>query len=261
MRDNTVQSVVRAIDILNFIAKHPSGVGVTAVADALSLHKSTVSRLVSTLEKSGAISRTNNRADVQISPNFINTLVNLSQQEQLILLAQPFLQTLSKAAGEDSGLAVPERDQAHYIHQVSVDRVIQVRDWTGYRFPLHTVSAGKLFLAYRTPAEQKRYISQPLAAYTENTLTQPDALHRSLQEVKASGVSWIFDEFSEGLNAVAAPIFDAKHELVAALCLYAPSFRFPKPGKHDEIISLIKQKADEFSQLLSKRNVVVSTNW
>ena len=250
MRDNIVQSVVRAMEILNFIAKHPSGVGVTAVADALSLHKSTVSRLISTLESTGTLSRTNNRADVQISPNFVSQLVNPSQQERLILLANPFLQALSDAVGEDSGLAVPEGDQAHYISQVSVNREIQVRDWTGYRFPLHTVSAGKLFLAYRTPEEQARYIAQPLAAYTQNTLTNPDKLRQSLDEVKETAVSWIFDEFAEGLNAVAAPIFDANDQLIAALCLYAPSFRFPKPGKQADVISLIKQKADELSQLL-----------
>ena len=187
MRDNTVQSVVRAMEILNFIAKHPAGVGVTAVADALGLHKSTVSRLISTLESTGVLSRTNNRADVQISPEFVDQLVNPSQQERLILLAHPFLQALSDAVGEDSGLAVPEGDQAHYIIQVSVNREIQVRDWTGYRFPLHTVSAGKLFLAYRTPEEQSRYIAQPLAAYTQNTLTNPDELRQSLLDVKANG--------------------------------------------------------------------------
>lgn len=247
MRDNTVQSVVRAIDILNFIAKHPTGVGVTAVSDALGLHKSTVSRLISTLESTGAINRTNNRADVQLSSSFLAQLNNPSQQERLITLALPFLQSLSEEVGEDSGLAVPEGDQAHYIKQVSVDREIQVRDWTGYRFPFHTVSAGKLFLAYRSQSEQEAYIAQPLAAYTKNTLTNPDELRRSLQEVKASGASWIFDEFAEGLNAVAAPIYDANDELIAALCLYAPSFRFPKPGKHEEVLTLIKHKADELS--------------
>ena len=247
MRDNIVRSVVRAIDILKFVAKHPTGIGVTAISDALRLHKSTVSRLLSTLEITGAIVRTDNRSDVQIAPSFTAQFIDPSQQESLILMARPFLQALSDAVGEDSGLAILDGNQALYIDQVTLDREIQVRDWTDSRFPLHTVSAGKLFLANRTTAEQAHYFAQPLAAFTKNTLTQPEALRRSIHEAKQTGVSWIFDEFSEGLNAVAAPVFDANDDLIAALCLYAPSFRFPKSGKRSQVITLIKAKAADLS--------------
>lgn len=244
MRDNRVQSVTRAVGLLKLIANYPQGVGVAELARQTELHKSTVSRLVMTLEAAGALMRTTHRSDVKIEPTFANLFIAFNSPNTLITLARPFLRELSLQFGEATGLAIPDGEQAVYIDQVSPDTTIQVRDWTGFRFPLHTVSAGKLFLAFSSEEEQARYLAQPLAAYTPNTVTDPSLLEQSLQEIRTSGVSWIFEEFADGLSAVAAPVFDPAGSIISALSLYGPSYRFPA-NKTEQINALIKTFAEQ----------------
>ncbi len=245
-----VQAVVRAFDILRIIASHTQGVGTSEIAREAGLHKSTVSRLLVTLEHIGAIERLPNSSAVQVSPTFTAELVRQATPKTLIALARPFLIELSNATGEDAGLVIPDGDQAAYIDQVSGNQVVQVRDWTGSRFPLHTVSAGKLFLAHRPADQQEAYLRQPLAAYTKNTMIDPTELRQSLEQIRQSGVSWIFNEFASDLTAAAAPIFNRQGEMIAALSLYGPSYRFPPPNKQAEITALIKSTCQAFSAQL-----------
>ena len=250
MRDNKVQAVTRAIALLERIADQPHGIGVAELARQTALHKSTVSRLVMTLEAAGVVCRVGGRSLLQIAPEFADRFLTLHSPNLLVGVVRPFLRELSLQLNEAAGLAIPDGTQAVYVAQVSPNTTIQVRDWTGSRFPFHTVSAGKLFLAHLDGAAQTDYLSQPLAAYTNNTVTDPGQLRQSLKEIQQSGISWIFDEFADGLSAVAAPIFDNKGMVIAALSLYGPSYRFPEADKIEEINALISQYARHCTQQL-----------
>lgn len=239
MRDNKVQSVTRAIELICLIAENPQGISVGRLAALTNLHKSTVSRLVMTLEATGAIYRPNKRSAVQISPKFAKRFSQHRSPSNLRTTARPFLMEMSNHFGEATGLVIPENDQAVYIDQVTPNNAIQVRDWIGSRFPLHTISPGKLFLAHRSKAEQDRYLALPLAAYTTNTVISPDELRQAFEEIKAIGVSWIHDEFTDGLSGVAAPIIGTGDEVIAALVLFAPSYRFPGEQNIEEINRLM----------------------
>ena len=227
MRDNKVQSVTRAIALLNIIAEHPHGIGVSDLARQADLHKSTVSRLMMTLEAANAVERLAESSQVHIHPAFGQQLQNGDRSSSLLQIVRPTLRALSQEYDEATAICTLESDQALFLEQISPDKAIQVRDWTGYRFPLHTVSAGRLFLAHMAPQQLEHYLSQPLAKYTENTLTAPSKIRAALPAVRNSGVAWIRDEFAEGLSAVAAPIVDRHQTVVAALVLFGPSFRFP----------------------------------
>ena len=230
--------MTRAIQLLDLVADHPNGISVGNLAKQSSLHKSTVSRLIITLEAAGAVQRVGKQSAVQIAPAFAQRLATHRRPNDLRTMARPFLEALSDRFGEATGLALPENDQAVFVDQVSPNLAIQVKDWTGARFPLHTVSPGKLFLAHRPMEAQEQYLSQPLAAYTTNTTTDPVQLRQAFAEIRQNGIAWIFDEFADGLSAVAAPIFDREQTILGALVLYAPSYRFPG-AKKIEAINLI----------------------
>ncbi|MEM7344535.1 MAG: IclR family transcriptional regulator [Chloroflexota bacterium] len=247
-----VEAVVRAFDILNTVAAHPQGIGITEISRQTNLHKSTVARLVATLEGINVVERAPNSTKVQLCGTFTENLVHVTHPQTLITLARPYLVALSRALGEDAGLVIPDGDLAFYVDQVSVDQAVQVQDWTGSRFPLHTVSAGKLFLAHRPVKEQESYLAQPLAAYTKNTMTDPNQLRASLAEIRQSGVSWIFDEFAGGLSAVAAPILNDNGVIIGALSIYGPSYRFPDPDKQATITALIKEKSAQLTKYLQE---------
>ncbi|MEM7115276.1 MAG: IclR family transcriptional regulator [Chloroflexota bacterium] len=243
MRDNRVQSVTRAIELLKQICSQSQGIGIADLARQADLHKSTVSRLIRTLEAAGAVQRIGKRSIVQIQPDFARRFLPLHHPNTLVAIIRPFLHELSLQFGEAAGLAVPDGDQALYLDQVSPDTIIQVRDWTGSRIPLHAVAPGKLFLAYQPPEAQEKYLAQPLASYTPQTLTDSAQLRAALQEIRESGISWIFNEYAQELTAVAAPIFDQQEAVIAALVLFAPSYRFPKPDQTDQINTAMRTYA------------------
>lgn len=239
MRDNKVQSVTRAIQLMTLIAEQPMGVTVGRLSAQSGLHKSTVSRLILTLEAAGAVKRLNNQATLHIDPIFAEQFAPHHQSINLRTIAKPYVAALSEHFDEAAALALPEADLVVLVDQVSPDLAIQVKDWSGSRYPLHTASAGKLFLAYRSAEEQQRYLSQPLAAYTQNTVTDPAQLRRSFAEIRSTGVSWIFNEFADDLTGVAAPLFDQQQSIVAALVVYAPSYRFPANPNQLEAINMM----------------------
>ena len=243
----TVQSVERAFAILKTVAQHPDGIGVTEVAARTDLHKSTVSRLLSTLEGVTAVARTD-RSGYQLHPDFLALLGGSTFPQNLIALARPFMLELHAAVDEDVGLAIPDGDQVLYVDQVSGDQAVQVRDWTGERFPLHATSTGKLLLAYQSDEFVARYLARPLIAYTSKTLSNPEAIRAALAEIRARGCDWSFGEFAEGLNATAAPVFDKEDNVIAALNIYGPSFRFPPEGQQEAITELILQISTRLSQ-------------
>ncbi len=252
MRDNRIQSVSRAIELLTLIGEHPAGISIGNLTRLSGLHKSTVSRQVLTLIESGAVRRAADQIRVQIDPRFTQRFFAPTNTQTLITTIRPFLELLSRDCGEATGLSIPEVDQVRYIDQVSPDNAVRVRDWTGARFTLHSVAPGKLFLAHRSKEEQDHYLRQPLARYTDNTVVEPNAIRNSFRAIHMEGVSWITDEFTEGISAVAAPIFDQQDTLVAAIAIFGPSFRFPAPGSIESINTLIRDYAERCSKQLQR---------
>ena len=66
-------------------------------------------------------------------------------------------------------------------------------------------------------------------------------IRAALNEIRTRSCDWSFGQFAEGLNATAAPIFDKENNVIAALNIYGPSFRFPPEGQQETITQLMLQ--------------------
>lgn len=225
---SSVQSIRRAFDVLGALASGP--LGVTEVADRAGLPKSTASRLLTTLVHEGAVEQVPGDTLYRLGPRMATLAAGLTPARSLAAVAHAALLDLAAHAGEAAGLSVPDGDHAHYIDQVDTPNPVSVRDWTGSRIPLHAVSSGQVLLAFRPLAAIERYLEHPLERFTPRTIVDPDALRERLREIRRDGYAWAFEEFDEGINSVASPIADASGEVVAAVHLHGPSYRFPTPG-------------------------------
>lgn len=243
-----VQSIQRAFMLLRTIARHPNGINITELAYETALHKSTVSRLVLSLEAEGAISRDN--STLAIGNGIADLLAASIQPSTLQTLVHPHLRALSQTINETVGLCIPDNACAHFVDQVSGNHTIQIGDWTGKRYPLHTASSGKLFLAYGSTEQLARYLQSPLASYTDKTLATPEQLQRRLAVIRAAGYDWAFEEFEVGLVTVSAPIFNRTGQIIASIYACGPQFRFPPAGKQEEITELVVQRCQAIGQLL-----------
>ena len=171
-----IQSIERAFSILEAIATQPTGVGVTDIAAVVDLPKSTVSRILATLTAVNAVERLPNNAGFQLGQAIHELAFNIPYSQQLITIVRPHLQELADSTGEAVSFCLPDGELVHYVDQVQSQHQVQVRNWTGSRFPMHALSAGKVFLAGWSEGMLDAYLKRPLAKQTPYTLTDPAAL-------------------------------------------------------------------------------------
>ncbi len=223
-----VQSIERAFAVLGTLADGP--IGVTEVAERARLPKSTAARLLASLAGEGVVEQVPGDTRYRLGGRLATLAAGVLPTRSLARLARPSLVELSAEVGEAAGLSVPDGDLVHYVEQVDTPNPVSVRDWTGSRLPMHAVSSGQVLLAFRPAAAVERYLERPLERFTELTLVEPDAVRERLREVRRDGFAWAREEFDRGISSVAAPIADASGEVVAAVHLHGPSYRFPAAG-------------------------------
>lgn len=250
---SNVGLIERVFTLLRVVAADGDSATVTQIAKATGLPKSTVSRLVSTLEQLEMVRRSPTGGGFTIGPGLIALTAQVPQPQTLTTMARPHLQELQAAMGETVALTLPEGDNAYVALQLNTHHAIQVRDWTGIRIPMYVQSTGRVFLAARTDAALARYLATPLLPYTGQTLVNPAQFHTEIERVRAQGYAWVFEEFEEGLTAVAAPVRDGAGQVVAAVSAFGPAFRFPAAGQQEATTQLVVATARQLSTRLALR--------
>lgn len=240
----TVQSIERAFSVLRALAVAPAGV--SEVAKSVELPKSTVARLLATLESVGAVERTD-LGEYRVGTGLQELAGSVDSTVAMATAARPHLEHLASIVGEASGLTMPEGFTSVFVAQVESPNPVQVRDYTGLSLPMH-VGPGSLVIMAEWPPEQlAKYLSRPLQAYTRFTVVEPELILKRLAAIREDGHCWIYEEFAEGINSVAAPVRDRHGHVIAAISTHGPSYRFPEIGEADRIADRVKLAARRFT--------------
>ena len=233
-----MQSVERAFLLLRTLAQGP--LGVTDLAERVDLPKSTVARLLSALESEGAVAQVEAGGAYRIGDGLIDIAGAVPAGRNLITAARPHLLELTDAMGEVAGLSIIENGRAHYLDQTQISSDIQIRDWTGEYTPLHVVASGLVMLAHLPADQQDEILGQPLEASTQWSVVDPSAIRDRLTQIRSLGYVWVYEEFAEDLNSVAAPVLDLDSQPLAALHVQGPAYRFPDPDlAHDHGLAVV----------------------
>jgi len=245
-----VQSIERAFAVLNALTDGP--VGVTEVAERVDLPKSTAARMLASLAREGAVEQVPGGTRYRLGPRIETLATGLGSMRSLIVVARPHLVELAASLGEASGLSIPDGDEVHYVDQVDspTPNPVGIRDWTGSRVPMHAVSSGLVFLAHRPALGVDRFLAAPLVSLTERTVTDPAAIRERLRAVALAGYAWVHDEFATGISSVAAGIADATGEIVAAVHVHGPSYRFPPAGREAAVGLTLSTTANRIARSL-----------
>ena len=243
-----VQSVERAMSILRALSAGPAGV--TELAERVDLAKSTVSRMLSTLEDIGAVAQLETGGRYRLGPLMAEITASMAPTKSLMESANPLLAELSRATGEAVGLSVREDGLVRYILQTAQTGEVQVRDWTGFASPLHVGAAGVVLLAFAPELVIAGYLAGDLEAFTSKTVVDPKMLASRLAGCRVTGWEWVIGEFSEELNSVAAPVRDGEDQVIAAIHVHGPTFRFPGTESADVIGKKVAETANRLTQAL-----------
>lgn len=224
LRNDVVQSVDRAVSILQVLARR-GPTGVSTLAAELSVHKSTVFRLLATLESRGLVEQSTARGGYQLGYGVVQLAAGTIRNHELVLVSRPVCQDLAETAGETVNVVVNDGHAVVSIDQVIGSSTVTTFNWVGRRGPMHVTSAGKVFLAHLSDQELTRALSVPLPRYTEQTVVDPQLLRQQLADVRYRGFACTSDEQESGLAAVAAPVKSLDGTVVAAIAVSGPTYR------------------------------------
>ena len=224
-----VQSIERAFAVLAALTDGP--IGVTEVAERVALPKSTAARMLVSLAREGAVEQVPGETRYRLGPRLETLATGMVATRNVVAIARPHLAELAASIGETAGLSIPDGSTMHYVEQVDSDHPVSVRDWTGARIPMHAVSSGLAVLALWSRARIEAFLGDPLERFTDRTMTDPSELRMRLQRIQLEGNAWTNGEYAEGIASVAAAIADASGEVVAAVHVHGPSYRFPAAGR------------------------------
>lgn len=249
--ENTVQSLDRAIEILEMLTHEKNGFGITALAQKTALHKSTVHRLLKTLMHHGYVERDPESDNYRLGMKILYLASAILDRMDIRLLAKPFLEKLSYETREVVHLAILDEGETVYIDKVeSSDSSIRMYSQIGKRGPVHCTGVGKVMLSGLSEGEVDRIIREKgMKAFTPYTITDINELKVHLDKIAIEGYAIDEREHEEGIRCVAAPIFDRNNKIIAAISVSGPVFRVTE-DRLSQLIEKIVKTSKEISYQL-----------
>jgi DNA-binding IclR family transcriptional regulator len=246
---NTIQTVERIAAIMRCFTESESDLGVMQISRETGLHKSTTSRLLSALHRERFVEKMAETGKYRLGLGLVNLAGAVLEKQDLRQIAQPYIRSLAALTQETINISILDGEESINIETVRSPKSIRYVGRLGRRTPLHCTSTGKVQLAFMNPGRRQVILSQPLVAYTQNTVADPVALRITLAEICDQGYAIADEEFEEGLVAIAAPLWDHRAEVIAALSISGPTYRMDTSTIQDYIDPL-KEAAGNISRLL-----------
>jgi DNA-binding IclR family transcriptional regulator len=209
----------RMMEMLFVLEQRPDGATIRDFVDSLRLPRTTVYRILNTLQGHDVVSRSREGA-YRLGPRLLGLAarsIGNSQGFDLAAFAKPHLESLSGETGESSKISVMDGEDLMVIAAASGKREYALTVVPGQRMPLHAGAAGKTLLAYLPEDEVDRRLRQTLGRYTSRTLGEPRRLRRELASIRRQGWARDTGEYSASIHAFAAPVLNRDGSLVAAL--------------------------------------------
>lgn len=240
----------RTLNLLELLSRHPEGMTLTAMTEALKMPKNSVFRIAATLTLRGYAERDEGTKAYRASRKLLSLGHAAVGGERLIQAAAPILTALRDATGETALLGTLAGNHGVVLDQVPSSHPVKVVVEIGHAFTLHTAAPAKAMLAHWSPEAQKSFVQQiKFTKHTRHTITNATAYLAELKQVKAQGFALDRCEESETFACAAAPVFDHRGYPVASIWISGPSDRVT-PGSLDKLGSKVKQFADQLSRQL-----------
>ena len=236
-----VLAVTLTFSLVEALAKSRAGLGVTELARQVDATKSRVHRHLVTLLQSGYVTRDLQTEKYCIGPAMVVLAQEVISGVDLVAIAQPFLARLRDDFGHTALIARCEGAQIRIL-----DAALGNSDFAIVQRPgnvlgpdmLHCSALGKIALAFGPPELLRNLLSRRMPKVTPKTITDPRGLRAELGLVRERGWANVPDEGMIGFNAFAAPIKDARANLVAMIGVIGATRILPPDPLPDLVISL-----------------------
>lgn len=219
-------STAKALGILEAVSEHYRPISITEISVMLGLSKPTGHRIATALEDMGFLKREPASRRLIEGDRLIQLAFNVLTAASTRGSRHGILEKLAETTGETCNLGVVVGNQVAYIDRVESQWPLGLRFEPGSRVPMHCTAIGKMYLSQMTPKQQESFLNaSPLTRYTENTITDPEALKSELARVRKESVSTDNQEFMSGVVCIAVPVTRPGGRMCAGIALSAPQAR------------------------------------
>ncbi len=250
-----IKSVDKAIQVLNCFTTGKPVLGIGEVSRMTGFTKSTVSRLLSTLNGRGCVESVEGHGRYRLGYRIYLWGLISQKQNGLNNIARPVMETLRDKVGEEICLYVVENSQRVCIERIESMHELARVAHVGSPLPLHAGASGRVLLAYLSNEQREQILSQaPLDKLTDQTLATVEELEQSLAEIRRIGFGISRGEREPNAYSVVAPVREGAGHVVASLTISGPVFRLS-----EEQLELNIQAVLEASAEISKKLGYVKT--
>lgn len=224
-----IASVQHALNILNLFGGRRAELGNNDIAKLLGMNPGTVAGLVYTLKVNGYLDQNPDSRKYRLGLKLAERAAELLNQIDLRKIASPTLEELREWSGESVNLAVRDHAEVVYIERLFGHHSLGIRSELGKRGHLHSTALGKAILANMAPDEAQAILADyEFVPVTQKTITNAKAFQEELKQVRRAGYALDEEENELGGRCLAAPIFDANGNPVAAVSISVPVQRLPR---------------------------------
>lgn len=221
-----VQSIDRALSILEVLSDYSKGLGVTEISEQVNLHKSTVYRLLTTLIYKGYVVQDTETNKYGITLKLFELGSKKVESMDLLSVSKEYTKKLMESVNEVVHLVVREGNEIVYIDKVEANNTIMMASTIGKRSPMYCTSVGKAILAHLPEKKVKEiWDNSKIVKYTDYTITNFEELKTELEDIRQKGYAVDNEENEIGVRCIGVPIFNRHGKVEAAISISGPAIR------------------------------------
>jgi IclR family transcriptional regulator, KDG regulon repressor len=254
-----VQSLGRAFAILEEVARHREGIGLAELSKLVGLHNSTTFHLAKTMVSLGYMRQERDSKRYRVGRPLFALAASALDEIEMVNLATPILEDLSRESGETGHFAVRMGDSVVVIARTSGAGAFQLTDRVGVVRPAHCTALGKIILASLRPDQLKRFLERvELKPSTKKSITESSVLLREITEIRRDAIAFDDGEFNAEVRCVAVPVYNFTGEVIGALGISGPIWRIT-----DQVLQsrakLVQTAAKRLSAEFGARDIAKSS--
>lgn len=213
-----IQSVERALRILDLFDEHNIELKITEISERMQLHKSTVHSLLKTMQEHHYIGQNPENGKYKLGMKLVERGNLVVSTLDIRPVVKGYLQDLSKKTGQTTHLGILDGQQGVYIDKVIGEKAVIRYSRIGRRIPLHSSAIGKVLLAFQEPKEIQRILEGYVyTIHTEKSIKSEAEFLEELEKVNQQGYAVDNLENEQSVRCVAVPIRNYENQILAAI--------------------------------------------
>ncbi len=245
---STVDKALRIIEYLS----HRDEAGISDISKRLKLAPSTAHRLVTSLAARDFIVQDTATKKYRLGMKIFQLGSNVANRFGVRSTALRTMEVLAEECGETVNLGVLVKGNVYYLEKITNNNPIRVELQVGHAVPAHCTAMGKAILAHLEPEKLDEQLSRmDLTGWTRHSITDIEALRRELALTRERGYAVEHDELIEGISCIAAPVFAAEDQVIAAISIAGTSARMTDDFLLT-LVPLVKRAAGNTSREIQK---------